>query len=64
MVARATRWLDAHLDERVTLAQLAAAIGVSPGHMQRTFTQVAGVSPRQYLAARRLAAASSAPRQP
>lgn len=59
MVARATAWLDAHTEERVTLARLAEAVGVSPDHLQRTFTQVTGVSPRQYVAARRLEGAKS-----
>ena len=55
-VDRAARWLDAHLEERVTLARLAEVVGVSPGHLQRIFTEVTGVSPRQYVAARRLEA--------
>jgi AraC family transcriptional regulator of adaptative response/methylated-DNA-[protein]-cysteine methyltransferase len=54
MIARATAWLDAHMEERVTLSRLAEAVGVSPAHLQRTFTEVTGVSPRQYIAARRL----------
>jgi AraC family transcriptional regulator, regulatory protein of adaptative response / methylated-DNA-[protein]-cysteine methyltransferase len=54
MVARATAWLDEHVEDRVTLSRLAEAVGVSPAHLQRTFTDVTGVSPRQYLAARRL----------
>jgi AraC family transcriptional regulator of adaptative response/methylated-DNA-[protein]-cysteine methyltransferase len=53
-VARATAWLDTHIEERVTLPRLAAALGVSPGHVQRTFTRVTRVSPRAYAAARRL----------
>src|SRR5918993_3916576 len=59
LVARATIWLDAHVEERVTLSRLAAALGVSPGHLQRTFTRVTGVSPRMYAAARRLESAKS-----
>jgi AraC family transcriptional regulator, regulatory protein of adaptative response / methylated-DNA-[protein]-cysteine methyltransferase len=59
LVARATTWLDAHVEERVTLPRLAAALGVSPGHLQRTFTRVTGVSPRVYAAARRLELAKS-----
>lgn len=59
LVERATAWLDGHLEERVTLARLAAALGVSPGHVQRTFTRVMGVSPRAYAAERRLAAAKA-----
>src|SRR5919112_164353 len=46
LVARATAWLDTHIEERVTLPRLAAALSVSPGHLQRTFTRVIGVSPR------------------
>src|SRR5829696_1278689 len=57
LVARATTWIDAHVEERVTLPRLAAALGVSPGHLQRTFTRVTGVSPRMYAAARRLESA-------
>ena len=59
LVARAITWLDAHVEERVTLPRLAAALGVSPGHLQRTFTRVTGVSPRMYAAARRLELAKS-----
>ena len=59
LVTRATTWLDAHVEERVTLPRLAAALGVSPGHLQRTFTRVTGVSPRVYAAARRLELAKS-----
>jgi AraC family transcriptional regulator, regulatory protein of adaptative response / methylated-DNA-[protein]-cysteine methyltransferase len=59
MVARATAWLDEHLEERVTLGRLAAAVGVSPAHLQRTFTEVTGVSPRQYVAAKRLEGAKT-----
>lgn len=59
LVTRAITWLDAHLDERVTLSRLAAAIGVSPGHLQRTFTRITGVSPRSYIAARRLESAKA-----
>jgi AraC family transcriptional regulator, regulatory protein of adaptative response / methylated-DNA-[protein]-cysteine methyltransferase len=59
LVARAITWLDAHVEERVTLSRLAAALGVSPGHLQRTFTRIIGVSPRMYAAARRLELAKS-----
>ncbi len=53
--ARAARdYLEAHLDETVTLAELAAAVGGSPHHLQRTFKRWFGVSPRQYVNARRL----------
>jgi AraC family transcriptional regulator of adaptative response/methylated-DNA-[protein]-cysteine methyltransferase len=54
LVARATDWLDGHVEERVTLSHLASVLGVSAGHLQRTFTKIVGVSPRAYAAARRL----------
>jgi AraC family transcriptional regulator, regulatory protein of adaptative response / methylated-DNA-[protein]-cysteine methyltransferase len=53
-VEQACRYLEAHLDTTVTLAGLAEAVGYSPEHLQRTFKQVLGVSPRQYADARRL----------
>jgi AraC family transcriptional regulator of adaptative response/methylated-DNA-[protein]-cysteine methyltransferase len=43
-------------DGRVPLAKLAAAVGSSPSHLQRTFTQVLGLSPRELTDAHRLAA--------
>jgi AraC family transcriptional regulator of adaptative response/methylated-DNA-[protein]-cysteine methyltransferase len=40
-------------DERVTLDDLAAAVGMSRAHLQRSFTRAVGVSPRRYAAALR-----------
>lgn len=59
LAARAMRWIDEHLDERQTLARMASALGVSPGHLQRSFTRATGASPRAYAAARRLETAKS-----
>jgi AraC family transcriptional regulator of adaptative response/methylated-DNA-[protein]-cysteine methyltransferase len=42
------------MDGRVPLAALAAAVGSSPSHLQRTFTQALGVSPRELSDARRV----------
>lgn len=53
LVERACRYLEAHLDETVTLEQLGAALHSSPFHLQRTFKRATGVSPRQYAAALR-----------
>jgi AraC family transcriptional regulator of adaptative response/methylated-DNA-[protein]-cysteine methyltransferase len=53
VVARARQWLDQHLHEPVTLEALAAAVGLSRFHLQRTFKRLTGVSPRDYVAARR-----------
>jgi AraC family transcriptional regulator, regulatory protein of adaptative response / methylated-DNA-[protein]-cysteine methyltransferase len=52
-VARARAFLDAHADERVSLARLAREAGVSASHLQRTFKRITGLSPREYSAARR-----------
>lgn len=54
MVRRACLDLDAHPGETVTLATLAAHVGASPFHLQRTFKRVMGISPREYQDARRM----------
>lgn len=56
MVERAMRYLDEHADRTVTLAELGEAAGVSPHHLQRTFKQVTGISPRAYADQRRIGA--------
>jgi AraC family transcriptional regulator, regulatory protein of adaptative response / methylated-DNA-[protein]-cysteine methyltransferase len=48
MVERARRYLDEHADRTVTLSELGEIVGVSPHHLQRTFKQVTGISPRAY----------------
>lgn len=53
---RAKEYLDAHLGERVTLARLGKAVGLSPFHLQRAFKEAFGVSPRVYQDGRRLEA--------
>ncbi|MDB5780518.1 bifunctional DNA-binding transcriptional regulator/O6-methylguanine-DNA methyltransferase Ada [Caballeronia mineralivorans] len=53
IVERACKVLDADPQQRLTLAQLSNAVHVSPFHLQRLFSRVVGVSPRQYQAARR-----------
>jgi len=54
LVRRICRYIDAHLDEPTRLADLGAAAGMSPHHLQRTFKKALGITPRQYAAARRL----------
>jgi AraC family transcriptional regulator of adaptative response/methylated-DNA-[protein]-cysteine methyltransferase len=52
-VQRVCRFLNESETETVKLADLAAHAGVSVFHLQRTFKRIMGISPRQYLAARR-----------
>lgn len=52
-VERARAYLDAHMDETVTLAQLGRAAYMSAFHLQRSFKRLVGVTPREYVRARR-----------
>ncbi|HEX7091755.1 MAG TPA: bifunctional DNA-binding transcriptional regulator/O6-methylguanine-DNA methyltransferase Ada [Longimicrobiales bacterium] len=52
-VQRAKAYLDAHLDETVTLEQLGRVAYMSPFHLQRSFKRLLGVTPREYVRARR-----------
>ena len=53
LVQRVCRVLDSSDSETTKLAELATHAGVSVFHLQRTFKRVMGISPRQYLAARK-----------
>ena len=53
-VERARRYLDEHADEPITLRRLAAHVGLSPFHLQRTFTNLVGLSPKAYQDAKRM----------
>jgi AraC family transcriptional regulator of adaptative response/methylated-DNA-[protein]-cysteine methyltransferase len=59
LVQKARDYLDAHRGERVTLDELASAVGASPFHLQRRFKEAFGVSPRGYQDARRVEAVKS-----
>ena len=52
-VERARAYLDARPTEAVPLDRLAREAGLSPHHLQRTFTRLVGVSPKRYAAALR-----------
>ena len=52
-VAEARRLLDAAEGESVALAELAAAVDLSPAHLQREFRRRIGLSPKQYALAHR-----------
>ena len=45
---KAKSYLDERRGERVTLDELAGAVGASPFHLQRRFKETFGVSPRDY----------------
>ncbi|NJM05104.1 methylated-DNA--[protein]-cysteine S-methyltransferase, partial [Candidatus Gracilibacteria bacterium] len=45
---------EAHLDAPLTLEQLGAHVALSPTHLQRIFTGMLGVSPREYTDALRM----------
>jgi AraC family transcriptional regulator of adaptative response/methylated-DNA-[protein]-cysteine methyltransferase len=47
-------FIDAHADEALPLARLGREAGLSPAHLQRAFSAVLGVSPKEYQAAARL----------
>jgi Adenosine deaminase len=53
VIAKARTYLEAHVDAPPALGTLAKAVGMSPSHLQRTFTREVGVSPRKYAAALR-----------
>ncbi|MDX1606565.1 MAG: methylated-DNA--[protein]-cysteine S-methyltransferase [Candidatus Competibacterales bacterium] len=48
-IARAIRFLEQHRARQPTLAELAAALDLSPFHCQRLFRRWAGVSPKRFL---------------
>lgn len=54
-VEEACRLLDQADAERLTLAELAEGVALSPWHLQRLFKRLLGVSPRDYAEARRSA---------
>jgi len=49
LIARAIHWVADHQPEQPNLDSLAEAMGVSPFHLQRTFQDWAGVTPKQFL---------------
>lgn len=53
-ITAAVRWIEEHADERLSLRDLARDAGLSPYHFLRTFRQVAGMTPHQYVLRTRL----------
>jgi AraC family transcriptional regulator of adaptative response/methylated-DNA-[protein]-cysteine methyltransferase len=60
LAERVREYIDLHADEPLPLARLAREAGVSPAHLQRTFTRVVGLSPKQYQEQRRVGALKTA----
>ena len=60
LAERVRSYIDAHANEPLPLARLAREAGASPAHLQRTFTRVVGLSPRQYQEQRRVGALKTA----
>src|SRR6202022_3655032 len=56
-VQRARDYIDTHItdlsDERITLELLGEKSGMSPYHLQRTFKELIGLTPAQYIRARK-----------
>jgi AraC family transcriptional regulator of adaptative response/methylated-DNA-[protein]-cysteine methyltransferase len=59
LLVKARSYLDARRGERVTLDELAQAVGASPFHLQRRFKQAFGVSPRGYQDVQRIESVKS-----
>jgi AraC-like DNA-binding protein len=51
---RVCDYIEAHLDDRLTLADLAGVACLSPYHFSRSFKQAVGVGPQRYVMQRRL----------
>jgi AraC family transcriptional regulator len=54
---RVRDYIEAHLDDRLTLADLAGVACLSPYHFSRSFKQAVGVGPQRYVMERRIARA-------
>jgi AraC family transcriptional regulator, regulatory protein of adaptative response / methylated-DNA-[protein]-cysteine methyltransferase len=48
LVRAVCRYIEQHLDEPLTLAQLGSEFHQSPFHLQRTFKSVLGITPKSY----------------
>jgi AraC family transcriptional regulator len=51
---RVRDYIEAHLDDRLTLSDLAGVACLSPYHFSRSFKQAVGVGPRRYVMERRI----------
>ena len=55
LIQSVCRYIEAHSDETLTLAQLGEQAHLSPYHLQRLFKRAVGVTPRQYMQTQRMA---------
>jgi AraC family transcriptional regulator len=53
-IATAVRFIEFHFRQPLKLEDLSALVGISPYHFLRTFRQVVGLTPHQFLLRRRL----------
>jgi transcriptional regulator GlxA family with amidase domain len=56
-IVRVQRWIDAHLDQDITLDRLCAVAGIGPRALQRSLLAARGQSPHELVTSRRLAVA-------
>ena len=56
---RVNEFIEANLGSTLGLAQLAALVGLSPGHFLAVFKATAGMTPHRYVVDRRIAQAKS-----
>jgi AraC family transcriptional regulator of adaptative response/methylated-DNA-[protein]-cysteine methyltransferase len=54
LIREMCRYIEQHIEDRITLTQLAKEFRRSPFHLQRTFKSALGVSPKAYIDACRL----------
>ncbi len=56
VVQNVCRYIERNLDSSLSLRELGAAVGTNPFQLQKLFKRVTGISPREYVEARRLSA--------
>jgi AraC family transcriptional regulator of adaptative response/methylated-DNA-[protein]-cysteine methyltransferase len=53
-IKAALYYIEAHIDQKITLTSLSQVTGLSPNHLQQAFKRLVGVSPKAFCDARRL----------
>lgn len=54
LLQRASAYIDAHLDAKLRLPEIARVVQLSPCHFARQFKQASGFSPHQFVVRRRI----------